>query len=259
MSRFRSLEFNDGREEESLPAAPVVRNEAYYLAEARHSWELGEFEKALRSFSRILEENPRSAEGWIGQIRMFLELDRLPEARAWTDKALDQFPEYPELLAARSVILARQAEPDAGLALSDASLADSGVPSPFLWLARAEVLLVRGGGPADYCLERATALAPGDWCTFWMAARIRARRGQHAGALGLLQKALACDPSRPVLWAQRAESEIALGHLDDARRSCEQALGLQPDHPGAQRALMALRRSPLGRRLADLWRRMLRR
>jgi Flp pilus assembly protein TadD len=44
---------------------------------------------------------------WTGQVRMLIELKEFHEAKLWADKALEKFPNEPELLAAKAVALAR--------------------------------------------------------------------------------------------------------------------------------------------------------
>jgi tetratricopeptide (TPR) repeat protein len=253
MSRFRSLEFEGGPD--GQPEVPQ-RGEAWCLGEAQRAFEQGDFERALRFYARTLEENPRSAAAWAGQLRMLLELSRLTEADAWSGKALEVHPGHPEILAARAIVMAHLSQSAPAIALSDASLAESTSVTPFLWLARAEVLLTFGEGPADFCIDRALAMAEGDWVPLWLAARVRVRHGHYASALGLLQRALLKDASRPVLWVQRGECEIALGQLDAGRRSLQHALDLQPQNPEARRAMTALGQAGLAGRLGGLWRRM---
>ncbi len=65
--------------------------------------------------------------------------------------------------------------------------------SPYIWLARGDVLLALKESRADYCLEKALQLAPGDWSVLWLAARVRSYHEQFAGALQLAQRAIPRD------------------------------------------------------------------
>src|SRR6266704_697383 len=100
MSRFGNLEFSCESAETSRPLTPLVKDEAYYFAEARAAFENGNFESALRLYSKVLEFNPQNAAAWTGQVRMLIELGEFGEAKLWADKALEQFPREAELLAA---------------------------------------------------------------------------------------------------------------------------------------------------------------
>src|ERR1041385_3870181 len=119
MSRFVNLEF--GGESEDHQQQGLVKDEAYYSAQARAAFENGNFESALRLYSKILEFNPQNAAAWTGQVRMLIELGEFREAKLWADKALERFPNDPELLAAKAVALARSGNLQEALAFSDAS------------------------------------------------------------------------------------------------------------------------------------------
>src|SRR6185503_21086764 len=123
MSRFVNLEF-DGQFESERESS--VRDEAFYLREARSAFESADFEKALRYYSKVLEFNPQNAVAWTGQVRALIELGEFREAKLWADKALERFPREPELLAAKAVALGRTGELDAALAFSDAAIEERG-------------------------------------------------------------------------------------------------------------------------------------
>jgi len=102
MSRFVNLEFGDESEDQSQPKEKaLVKDEAYYFSEASAAFESGNFEQALRLFSKVLEFNPQNTVAWTGQVRMLIELGEFREAKLWADKALERFPNEPELLAVR--------------------------------------------------------------------------------------------------------------------------------------------------------------
>src|SRR5215813_10996025 len=189
MSRFANLEFGDEFQERAQPTGAVIKDEAYYLSEARAAFETGKFESALRLFSKVLEFNPRNVSGWAGQVRMLIEMGEYSEARLWAEKALERFPREPELLAAKAVALGRSGDLQGALLFSDASIEERG-DSPYVWLARADVLLARREQRADYCFDKALLLAPRDWFVSWLAGRIRFFYRQFALALKALQQAV---------------------------------------------------------------------
>src|SRR6266542_2665285 len=100
MSRFDNLEFNEqsgDRPEGSL------KDESSYLQDAHDAFRQGQFELALRAYAKVLEFNPDNAGAWSGQVRMLIELGEFEDAKVWADKALERFPQDPELLAAKAV------------------------------------------------------------------------------------------------------------------------------------------------------------
>lgn len=247
MSRFGKLEFDAPAKGTAVDSA--VRGADHWLAEAKSAFARGEFEPALRLFARVLEFDSRCLGAWTGQVRALIELEQFREARQWADKALEQFPEAPEALAAKSVVLARLGEHDDAMALSDASLAGSG-ELPYVWLARGDVLSARQEPRAESCFERARTLAPGDWLVPWLIARIRQYYRQFAAALKSLQEAIVLAPAETVLWVATGQCQLALSLHEPARLSFSQALQLSPHCQPAQAGLNTLNGQGLAARVA---------
>jgi tetratricopeptide (TPR) repeat protein len=258
MSRFSNLEI--GGESEDLPTnqGAVSRDQAYYSAQALEAFQNGDFEPALRSYSKVLEFNPDAAEAWTGQVRMLIELGEFREARLWADKAIEHFPHEPELLAAKAVALGRGGDLESALAFSDAALEERG-NTPYVWLARGDVLLAREEARADYCIEKAMMLAHGDWVVAWLAARIRRYYAQFALALKLLQQAIEWHSGHFLLWLELGQCQQALGLVGPARQSFDAARQLNPKCREAAHALARLAHVGPSSRLRGLWHRVFRR
>ncbi len=254
MSRFTNLEFGGESENQSQQPKAMVKDEAYYFAEARSAFENGNFESALRLFSKVLEFNPQNAAAWTGQVRMLTELDELREAKLWADKALERFPHEPELLAAKAVALGRSGDLPGAMAFSDAAIEERG-DSPYVWLARGDVLLAREERRADYCFEKALLLAPKDWFISWLAARIRFYYEQFTLALQLLQQAVEWNAGHFFLWLELGRAQAALGLVRPAETSFTQAVQLNPQCIEGTQALRELA-STSGSRLRGWWRRL---
>lgn len=254
MSRFSNLEFGHESDDQWGQAKSQVKDEAYYLAEARSAFENGDFEAGLRLYSKVLEFNPRNTAAWSGQVRMLIELGEYREAKLWADKALERFPHDPELLAAKAVALGRSGDLQGALAFSDASIEERG-DTAYIWLARGDVLLAREESRADYCFEKALLLAPRDWSINWLAARIRYYYRQFALALKLLQQALEWNAGHFLLWLELGHCQQALGMVGPAGNSFAQARQLNPRSPEVEQALAQLSGSGLGSRLRGFWRR----
>ena len=233
MSRFNNLEFGDQFEEKSSDHS-ALKDGPYYLEEARTSFQNGRFEEALRGYAKVLEFDPHCVPAWSGQVRMLIELGEFREAKLWADKALETFPHDAELLAAKAVALARSGDTQAALAFSDAAIETQG-NTPYVWLARGDVLLARAEKRAQFCLEKALALAGPDWLAHWLACRIYCYYRKFSKALQLAQKALELDASRAVLWLQFGRCQMALGLAGAATESFEHARDLDPFcQPGAE-------------------------
>ena len=252
MSRFGNLEF-DPKSEGEFREPATLRDESFFAAAARTAFENGDFEQALRCFSKVLEFNPQNLAAWTGQVRALIELGEFREARLWADKALERFPRAAELLAAKAVALARSGALEEALALSDASIEERGDTS-YLWLARGDVLLARKESRADYCIDKALALSPGDWVIPWLAARIRYFYKQFAAAMKLLQQAIDLNTTHFLLWLQLGTCQLALGLAGPAKHSFEQARQLNPQCREAQMGLAHASATGYWTRLAAVWR-----
>ena len=259
MSRFGNLEFGDESESRLQPGEAERRgDESLHLEAADAAFASGEFEKALRRYSKVLEFNPDNAAAWTGQVRMLTELGEFREAKLWADKALERFPHEPELLAAKAVALARIGDLQGALVFSDASIEERG-DSPYLWLARGDVLLARNETRADYCFEKALLLAPGDWFVNWLAARVRSFYEQFVLALKLLAQAIEWDAGQFVLWLELGRCQAALGLVNPARNSFQQARLLNPQSAEVASGLLELNRAGVSSQLHGWWRRLFKR
>jgi tetratricopeptide (TPR) repeat protein len=227
MSRFENLELSGESEEQPRRQKALVKDEAYYASEAQTAFEKGEFEAALRSYGKVIEFNTQNASAWTGQVRMLIEMGEDKEAKLWADKALEKFPTEPELLAAKAVALARNGDLQGALIFSDTSIEEHG-NTPYVWLARGDVLLAREEGRADYCFEKAQMLAPCDWFVNWLAARIRFFYEQFALAMKLLQQAIEWNAGNFILWLELGRCQGALGLESPAKVSFTQAKQLNP-------------------------------
>jgi len=254
MSRFNKLEFGNESDDRLPLQKQADKGEAYYLTQARAAFENANFEQALRLYSKVLEFNADNAGAWTGQVRMLIELGEFHEAKLWADKALERFHGDPELLATKAVALARTGDLEAALAFSDAAIHERG-ETPYIWLARGDVLLAKKEARADYCLQKALSLAPGDWFVAWLAARIRYYYRQFALALKLAQQALEWNAAHFVLWLQLGQCQQALGLFGPAKNSFLQAKELNPNS-SASEALTKLAQSGAGSRVRGWWRRI---
>lgn len=256
MSRFINLELGDESEDQPQGQQPArVKDESYYLLEARTACENGNFELGLRHYSKVLEFNPQNASAWTGQVRMLIELGENREAKLWADKALERFPREPELLAAKAVALGRVGDLQGALAFSDASIEERG-DTPYVWLARGDVMLARKEHRADYCLEKALLLAPRDWFIAWLGARIRLYYNQAVLALKLLQQAVEWNAGHFLLWLELGRAQQTLGLVGPAEHSFHLAQQLNPNCREADLALVRLTQIGLLDRAAGLWRRI---
>ena len=248
MSRFSNLEFEsdgDGELRQRPSGGGAPKDAAFFLHEAQTAFEEGDFERALRSYSRVLEFDPQSPIAWTGQVRMLIELGEFREAKVWADKGLEAFPHEPDLLAAKAVSLARTGDLQAAMAFSDASFEERG-HTPYRWIARADVLLARQETRADFCFEKAVSAEPANWFIRWLIARVEFYYDRFVLALKTAQDALVLDATRAVLWLQLGLCQRQLGLISAASASIDRARQLNPKYAAANAARIAISKTGFG-------------
>jgi tetratricopeptide (TPR) repeat protein len=241
MRRFSKLEFGDRSEEgkgKGQGAGEEIRNDDYFQSQAIRFWLAGDFELALRNFSRSLEQNSAFYPGWLGQVQMLIELGEYKEAAVWIDKALEMFPEHPELLATKAVAYARDGLMDKAVSYSDESIGKDNL-TPIVWLARAEVLLNRKSSVAQTCISKAITLAgPGEngILIHLMAGRVLNSKGDYVAALQYLRKVVDEIPKSALAWYELGRAQAGLAR-PEAKVSFEQALKMRPNWELAEEAM----------------------
>jgi len=240
MGRFEHLEFDANAKSADLAGTALTgSDEKRHLQKAYESFTTGNFEQALRDYSKVLEYNPLSPDAWVGQARMLIELEEYREANLWADKGLEKLPRCAELLAAKAVALARLGDTAAALTYSDNAMAEKGETS-YIWLSRGDVLLSANEARHSECFERAFQLNPVDWALPWLASRICAFYKKIALALKHAQKAIELDATRAVSWAQLGLCQLALNLPQQAEKSFHQARELDSRCEGAYEGIRQL-------------------
>ncbi len=237
MKRFTHLEFDDtSRSPDSSGNGESVRDAAYFHQRAIQCFLHSDFELALRNYSRALEVNCSFFDGWAGQIWMLIELGEYPEAIVWADKALESFPEHPELLAAKASACLRDAKFDKAKAYSDNSISKDNV-GPRVWLVRAEVLLQSKSRVADNCISKAIALSDDKADLARLeAGRLLRRYGRYSTAVEYLQETVNQFPKSALAWYELGYCQSRLG-FSQAVTSLEQCLYLYPHFDEAKESL----------------------
>ncbi len=235
MDCFSQLEFD---EKGPLPRGQgeQVRDADYFLRVALKYWLAGDFEVALRNYSRALEQDKAAFDGWIGQVMMLIELGEYKEALIWADKALSLFPEHPELLAAKAIACCRDARMDKAAAYSDNSINKEHITSR-VWLARAEVMISRKSQVADGCISKAISIAGKMAPVIKLeAARLLRKKGNYSAAIGHLNDVVQVFPKSALVWYELGCCQAKLG-LSQAKETLKQSLLFRPDWDVAKRAL----------------------
>lgn len=247
MDRFTRLEFDD-KPPKKGPDGEPIRDAEYFYKNAYRYWFAADFELALRNFSRVLEENSSIFGAWSGQTMALIELGEYPEAVIWADKALDLFPEHPELLALKAVAYSRDAKFEKAIAYSDNSVSKSDVTAR-VWLARAEVLLNRKSPVAENCISKAVSAAGELGPVVKLdAARLLRRKRRYTKAISYLNEVIQAVPKSALAWFELGCCQAKLG-LPQAKVTFEQCCNLRPDWLEPQKELKRISKSGIFRRL----------
>lgn len=248
MDRFSQLEFGEKSPERKPSYGEPIRDADYFHKEALRYWLAGDFELALRNYSRVLERNSTFFDAWVGQVLMLIELAEYNEAAVWADKALELFPEHPELLAAKAVACSRDAKPEKAIAYSDNSISKDNITAR-VWLARAEVLLHRKSPVADNCISKAIGIAGNAAPVIKLeAARLLRKKGSYAAAIGHLNDVITIFPKSALAWYELGCCQAKLG-LSQANATLQQSLKLRPNWEEAKTALRQFNKRGLFSRL----------
>ncbi len=250
MDRFSQLEFgsDDTAPQSGKSPGEPARDAEYYYKEATKYWLAADYELALRNFSRVLEQNNTIFEGWAGQVLMLVELGEYREAGVWADKALELFPEHPELLALKALACVRDAKMDQAVAYSDNSVGKENL-TPRVWLTRAEIFLGRKGPIAEGCINKAVGCAGKLGPIVKLeAGRLSVQEAQLRGGTPLSQGGGPGLAPRPLAWYELGCCQAGLG-LAEAVHSLAQCLNLRPDWKQAQDMLAKVEHRGFFRRL----------
>jgi len=245
MRRFGRLEFDDKKGPRNRYAqGEEVRDEQYFYDQAVRFWLAGDFEPALRNYSRALEKNNAFFPAWLGQVLMLIELGEYQEAAVWSDKAMELFPEHPELLAAKAVACARDGKIQKALAYSDNSVAKDNITSR-VWLARAEVLLSRESRVAESCISKAVSIAGNNSPVIRLeAGRLLNKKRSYSAAMQYLRTVVDELPQSALAWYELGYCQARLGR-SEAKVTLQQCLDLHPDWDLAKREFNRLGKTGL--------------
>lgn len=261
MSRFSHLEFDETPARPILPGVPEPKrwpdqDEHACLATGDDLFRTGRYEPALLAYSRALRFNRDRVEAWVGQIRCLLCLGEYPEALVWSQRAQERFPQSADILACKGLALAHTGSLPEGTEYLDGAVGMRS-PSPFVWLARGEGLLLSRHAEenAHRCFAKALELAPKDAHLELRIGIAYNRARLYARARASLQAAVHGDDRNPLALYELARTLEGLGERDAADGLYARALAVRPDYEAAANARDRIRNGGLVARLGAQFRR----
>lgn len=230
--RFSNLEFEDTRNPPQEQEAHFAKEKdaAHYMSLADKAESAGEKDKALKFFSAALGEDPLLLDAWLGQLVMLLSMQEYPEAQVWSDKALEMFPDNPQISAAKATALFHVGHETQARQLIDFASEAKG-DFFIVWLCRGEILLAQKIPAGESCLEHALRVAKKNDHAQTRVGEILLCNKKFSSALALLQEAVTSEPGSAWAWFLLAKTQQELGMYHKALVSVRQAVQLAPANP----------------------------
>lgn len=253
MSRFGWLEMDDpkGGAPAGEPKTAEELDEAICLQKADGFLREGYYETALQWYSRALRFAQELEAAWTGQVRCLIGLEEWPEADIWAQRGLARFPNSPDLLAARAMVLLNTSGLSQAMEYSDAALEVRGQEvGPYPWIVRGEILLCGGGSrpSAERCFAKALELAGSDWYTHFLIGLALYRQGRFEEARQRLLAGTSLERRSSSLWCTLGDCHERLGEEGAALFAYHRALEANPRCKYAKKRLAQLEQmGPLGR------------
>ncbi len=239
-----------GETEPAPPAAAQAEPDNYpdFVQEADKAFFTGHYKEALRHYSRALQQDNTQVYPWIGQISCLIEQKQFREANLWSERALDQFPEDPSLLAQRARVLAHTGNLKRAIGVSDYSISKGA--TEWAWLARGEVLLEAKDGNSMSCFQKAVEMiGKEDWRIPLLAGLAFKRRRQWANAEEFFRLSVEANPRHYYTWYEYAQTLTEMSFLERARDAVTRVRNLKPDFRPAKELELRLNRRPFLKRI----------
>lgn len=216
-SQFGKPRLRANKQLQQVPALvealiPAELRAAEVLAEAQQLQQKGEYEAALRAYTRAAQIQPDLAVAHLGRCETLNALSQPSEAIVACNDALAYDPDYPAAMRAKGYALEQQDR-------------------------RLEALKL---------YERATLLDPELFIAWLDQGRVLQDVGRSAEAVRALERAIALDRNSAEAWNIKGQALWNLRRYNQAVEALDKALQIQPDHPAAQQ-LRKTAREVLGR------------
>jgi len=243
MGRFEWLEFDynkdthaDVKESESLKL-----NAEQFINKAKKAFEMGDYEYAIRYYSKALNLNNYILEAWKGQLLALLCLGQYNDVITWSDHAM-QFIDDPFFTAAKAFALNRMGAHNEALQMTDITLSSTKADW-FCWLVRGDVLLSLGNvANAEFCFLKSIEYVPDDWFVYMLIGICYLSAKRYHNAIEYLYKALKNKKENPLICFHLANAYDKVNNVNSAITYIQLAIKLKPNFDEAHKMLKRLKR-----------------
>ncbi len=228
MGRFENLEIFIKQK----PTPEDVKkgyDEIYYIKQAKEAQLNGDFEAALRYFSRALSYKVDIPDAWIGQVLCLIDLGEFDEAIIWADKGIEVIGENPDLIAVKAMALGRKGEIERAIAYSDQSMKKRS-NSPLLWLARGDIIIANDYRNAEFCFRKAMECDKNNPFIYLRIGISFLSVKEPTPALTYFKKALELNPKSPFINFLIGKCYHMMRINRNAKDYYERAIKMKPDY-----------------------------
>lgn len=236
------------------PEDGAIIDQSYYFEKAETAFREEDYERALAYYSRALQYDINLEDAWLGQLRCLIELNEFQEALIWSNRAMERFPNGSTIMAARAVAECRMGNHAHAISYSDGAFSAKG-SSPYLWVARGEVLIQLNLENAKACFTKAVEASPSDWAVRVWIAKAYIMRRKHHQALEHLRSAIRIEPENFICWYWTGVCLEALGDITEAEKAYGRAIASRSAFKAARDAIHRIKDRGVFRKLTDGWKR----
>lgn len=236
MSRFSKLEtvnikkaaedfYKDNEESLDARESFLKANEEFFT---------GNYENAVKYFSKSLQLDNTKVDAWVGQVFALLNMREYREADLWAKQGLMLFPENGDLLAIKASVYANKGFLNQAIGASDYSLEKG--QSPNVWICRGEVLLYAKNKNSFFCFEKALETAGAEnWQVPMKIGMLFFRHKIPSTALKYLTKACNANPNNYYLWYLISRCNYLLKYKEKAIEAVKRSLSINPNYKDSQK------------------------
>ena len=236
------------------PAESADYDQGHYLSEGDKYYYDGEYQKALRYFSRAMQVDQSSVEAWIGQVKCLVVLKQYKEASIWVLRGLELFPEDPRLVSLQGLTYALNGTIKRAIGCSDYAMSRPTPATAFIWAVRGHILSLADNQNAAFCFDKAMEVRDKeDWRTPLEIGLLLLHERKWSRAVSFLQIAAQANQKNRFLWKKLGYANERLGLGQAAHEAYTAALHLNAGDREAEHALRNLTTTSLPIRL---WRRL---